>query len=108
MFARQPEVYAAFVEYAYFEIGRMLKAFDEVGDADNTLVVYIAGDNGTSGGGGQNGMSNEYTYLNGVQEKVDDTLKKMDQWKMDQWVAPRPTRTWRLAGRWRSTARSAG
>ena len=46
------------------------KAFDDVGQADNTLVFYIAGDNGTSGEGGQNGMFNEYTYFNGVQETV--------------------------------------
>ena len=48
--------------------------------ADNTLVFYIAGDNGTSGEGGQNGMFNEYTYFNGVQEKVEDMLKHIDQW----------------------------
>jgi arylsulfatase A-like enzyme len=80
LFARQAEVFAAFVEYTDFEIGRMLKAFEEVGEADNTLVVYIAGDNGTSGEGGQSGMFNEYTYFNGVQEKVEDMLKKIDQW----------------------------
>jgi arylsulfatase len=62
------------------EIGRMLGAFDAVGQADNTLVFYIAGDNGTSGEGGPNGMFNEYTYFNGVQEKVEDMLQKIDQW----------------------------
>ena len=80
LFARQAEVFAAFVEYTDHEIGRMLKAFEEVGQADNTLVFYIAGDNGTSGEGGQNGMFNEYTYFNGVQEKVEDMLKLIDQW----------------------------
>jgi arylsulfatase len=80
LFTRQAEVYAAFAEYTDHEIGRMLKAFEEVGQADNTLVVYIAGDNGTSGEGGQNGMFNEYTYFNGVQETVADMLKRIDQW----------------------------
>jgi arylsulfatase A-like enzyme len=80
LFARQAEVFAAYAEYTDFEIGRMLKAFEEVGQADNTLVFYLAGDNGTSGEGGQNGMFNEYTYFNGVQEKVEDMLKKIDQW----------------------------
>ncbi|MGZ5398249.1 MAG: sulfatase-like hydrolase/transferase, partial [Mycobacterium sp.] len=56
LFARQAEVFAAFVYYTDHEIGRMLQAFDEVGQADNTLVFYIAGDNGTSGEGGTNGM----------------------------------------------------
>jgi arylsulfatase len=80
LFARQAEVYAAFADYTDHEIGRMLKAFEEVGEADNTLVFYIAGDNGTSGEGGQSGMFNEYTYFNGVQEKVEDMLKLIDKW----------------------------
>ena len=80
LFSRQAEVYAAYAEYTDHEIGRMLKAFEEVGEADNTLVFYIAGDNGTSGEGGQNGMFNEYTYFNGVQEKVEDMLKVVDKW----------------------------
>jgi arylsulfatase len=80
LFARQAEVFAAFVEFTDHEIGRMLEAFKEVGEADNTLVFYIAGDNGTSGEGGQNGLFNEYTYFNGVQEKVEDMLKRLDQW----------------------------
>ncbi len=80
LFTRQAEVFAAYAEYTDHEIGRMLKAFEEVGEADNTLVFYVAGDNGTSGEGGENGMFNEYTYFNGVQEKVEDMLKKIDQW----------------------------
>jgi arylsulfatase A-like enzyme len=80
LFARQAEVFAAFVEYTDHEVGRMLKAFEEVGQADNTLVFYIAGDNGTSGEGGPNGMFNEYTYFNGVAEKVEDMLKLIDKW----------------------------
>jgi arylsulfatase len=80
LFARQAEVFAAFVEFTDHEIGRMLDAFAEVGQADNTLVFYIAGDNGTSGEGGMNGMFNEYTYFNGVQEKAEDMLKLLDKW----------------------------
>jgi arylsulfatase len=80
LFARQAEVFAAFAEYTDHEIGRLLKAFADVGQAENTLVFYIAGDNGTSGEGGQNGMFNEYTYFNGVAEKVDDMLKLIDKW----------------------------
>lgn len=80
LFTRQAEVFAAFTEQTDYEIGRMLKAFEEVGEADNTLVIYIAGDNGTSGEGGQYGMFNEMTYFNGVQEKVADMLKSIDKW----------------------------
>ena len=80
LFTRQAEVFAAYAEFTDYEVGRMLKAFEDVGEADNTLVFYVAGDNGTSGEGGQNGMFNEYTYFNGVAEKVEDMLKRIDQW----------------------------
>lgn len=80
LFVHQMEVFAAFLDYTDHEIGRMLKAVGETGQTENTLVFYIAGDNGTSGEGGENGMFNEYTYFNGVQEKVPDLLKVMDKW----------------------------
>ena len=80
LFAHQAEVFAAFLDYTDHEIGRMLDAIRKTGQADNTLVFYIAGDNGTSGEGGENGMFNEYTYFNGVQEQVPDLLKLMDKW----------------------------
>jgi arylsulfatase A-like enzyme len=80
LFTRQAEVFAAFVDYTDHEIGRMLQAIEATGQADNTLVFYIAGDNGTSGEGGQNGMFNEYTYFNGVPEKVEDMVKLIDKW----------------------------
>ncbi len=80
LYARQMEVFAAYLDYTDSEIGRMLKAVEETGQADNTLVFYIAGDNGASAEGGENGMFNEYTYFNGVPEKVADMLKLMDKW----------------------------
>jgi arylsulfatase len=80
LFAHQAEVFAAFLDYTDHEIGRMFAAIEATGQADNTLVFYIAGDNGTSGEGGAVGMFNEYTYFNGVQEQVPDLLKVMDKW----------------------------
>jgi arylsulfatase len=80
LFSRQAEVFAAFVDYTDHEIGRMLDAVGATGQADNTLVFYIAGDNGASGEGGTNGMFNEYTYFNGVQETVPQLLKLIDKW----------------------------
>jgi arylsulfatase len=80
LYARQMEVFAAYVDYTDTEIGRMLKAVEETGQADNTLVFYIAGDNGASAEGSENGMFNEYTYFNGVPEKVADMLKLADKW----------------------------
>ena len=80
LFSHQASVFAAYAEFTDHEIGRLLQAFADVGEADNTLVFYIAGDNGTSGEGGMNGMFNEYTYFNGVHEQVADMLKRLDQW----------------------------
>jgi arylsulfatase len=80
LFARQAEVFAAYAEYADHEIGRFLDAVRATGEFDNTLVFYIAGDNGTSAEGGANGMFNEYTYFNTVQEKVPDMLEHLDEW----------------------------
>jgi arylsulfatase A-like enzyme len=80
LFTRQAEVFAAFVDFTDHEIGRMLDAVAATGQADNTLVFYIAGDNGTSGEGGENGLFSEMTYFNGVQEKVPDLLKVIDKW----------------------------
>ncbi len=80
LFARQAEVFAAFVEMTDHEIGRVVDAIDQTGQLDNTLVIFIYGDNGTSAEGGRNGMFNEMTYFNGIQETVPDMLKVIDKW----------------------------
>lgn len=80
LFARQAEVFAAFLEYTDHEIGRMIQSIEDMGELDNTLVFYIAGDNGTSAEGGLNGMFNEYTYFNGIPEQVPDMLARIDTW----------------------------
>ena len=80
LFARQVETFAAFLDYTDHHIGRVIDAIGETGQLDNTLIFYIAGDNGSSAEGGMNGMFNEYTYFNGVQEKVEDMAKLADKW----------------------------
>jgi arylsulfatase len=80
LFARQAEVFAAFVDMTDNEIGRLVQAVEEIGELDNTLIFYIAGDNGTSAEGGMNGMYNEMTYFNGVPETVEDMLKHYNDW----------------------------
>ena len=79
LFARQMEVYAAFGEYTDVEIGRLIDALQETGQSDNTLVLYILGDNGTSAEGGMSGLFNEMTFLNGVEESIQDILKRYDE-----------------------------
>lgn len=78
LFARQMEVFAGFGEYADAEIGRFVKAIEDVGQLDNTLFFYVIGDNGASAEGGMVGLFNELTYFNGVEEQVKDILKRID------------------------------
>ncbi len=79
LFARQMEVFAGFGEYTDFEVGRLIQAIEDLGQLDNTLVFYIAGDNGASAEGGMNGLFNEMTYFNGVHETVPEILKHLDE-----------------------------
>ena len=80
LFTRQAEVFAAFVEMTDHEIGRVVQAIEDTGELDNTLIFLIYGDNGTSAEGGRNGMFSEMTYFNGVEERVADMLKHLDDW----------------------------
>jgi arylsulfatase len=80
LFARQAEVFAGFLEQTDHEIGRFKQSLEAIGEMDNTLFIYISGDNGTSAEGGFVGMYNEMTYFNGVQEKVEDLIPLIDSW----------------------------
>ena len=80
LFRRQAEVFAGFVAHTDHHVGRLVQSIVEIGEMDNTLIFYIAGDNGTSAEGGMVGMFNEMTYFNGVREKVEDLLPLLDVW----------------------------
>ena len=73
-------MFSGFLEQTDSEIGRFEKALEDIGEMDNTLFIYIAGDNGTSAEGGFVGMYNEMTYFNGVTEKVEDLIPLIDKW----------------------------
>ena len=66
LYARQMEVYAGFQENADWNVGRLLDAVEEMGELDNTLVIYIFGDNGASMEGTITGSFNELTMQNGI------------------------------------------
>lgn len=80
LFATQAEFFAGFTEHTDKEVGRLVDMLADMNELDNTLFIYIAGDNGTSAEGGMNGMFNEMTYFNGVEETVEDMLKRIDEW----------------------------
>ncbi len=79
LFARQMEVFAAYGEFADHHVGRLIKSIEDMGQLDNTLIFYIAGDNGASAEGGMNGLFNEMSYFNMVPETVPEVLKRYDE-----------------------------
>src|SRR6187200_2914465 len=64
---RQMEVYAGYMEYTDYHVGRILDGLKKLEILDDTLVYYIVGDNGASAEGGLNGCYNEMSYFNGLQ-----------------------------------------
>jgi len=88
LFIRQADVFAAYVAYTDHEIGRVIQAVEDLGKLDNTLVIYIEGDNGTSAEGSFNGSPNEIALFNsanpGVKEQLDHFY---DAWGTDKTYA---------------------
>ena len=85
MFIRQVDVFAAYVAYTDHEIGRVIQAIEDMGKLDNTLVIYISGDNGGSAEGTLVGTPNEVAMFNGVEVPVEDQLKYFyDVWGSDK------------------------
>ena len=81
LFIKQVEVFAAYATYNDYEIGRVIKAIDEMGKLDNTLIIYINGDNGTSAEGGPLGTPNEVAFFNGINKMpVEVQMKWYDVW----------------------------
>ena len=84
LFAHQAEVFAAYASYTDHEIGRVLQAVDDMGKLDNTLVIYIEGDNGTSAEGSTLGTPNEVASIQAVNMPVAAQMKFYDTWGSDQ------------------------
>jgi arylsulfatase len=82
LYALQMEAFAGFTEHTDHEVGRLVDAIDEIGVLDNTLFIYIMGDNGSSGEGGLTGTYNELIHLNGIfdAETTEGMLAKADDW----------------------------
>ena len=72
LFIKQADVYGAYLAYADHEIGRVIQEVEDLGELDNTLIIYIGGDNGASAEGMLNGTPNEFTTFNGIAVPVKD------------------------------------
>ncbi|HEY1341208.1 MAG TPA: arylsulfatase, partial [Bryobacteraceae bacterium] len=79
LYAHMMEVFAAYGANCDYEMGRVVDAVKQLPGADNTIVMYIAGDNGASAEGGLEGSVNENLFFNGFVEKWQDNLKVIDE-----------------------------
>ena len=102
-YARQMEVYAGYSENADHNVGRVIDAIDELGELDNTLVLWIWGDNGASMEGTITGSFNELTMQNGIpltdemQLQLAERYGGIEAWG-NQMMAPHYSAAWAWAG----------
>ena len=103
LYARQMEIYAGYQENADWNVGRLLDAVAEMGELDNTLVIYIFGDNGASMEGTITGSFNELTMQNGIKLTPEQQLSLIDGYGgLEAWgtdaFAPHYASAWAWAG----------
>ncbi len=84
LYIRQANVYAAYLAYTDHEIGRVIQAVQDMGKLDDTLIIYISGDNGASAEGSPNGTPSEVLQFNGIELPAADQMKWYDAWGSDQ------------------------
>jgi arylsulfatase len=81
LFAHEAEVFAGYAAYTDHEIGRVIQAVEDMGKLDNTLIIYISGDNGTSAEGTLVGTPNQMTAYNGILDiPIAEQMKFYDAW----------------------------
>jgi arylsulfatase A-like enzyme len=78
LYARMMEVYAAALAHFDYHISRVIDAVEQMGELDNTLIIYIQGDNGASSEGTLQGLLNEMAFWNGIPEDFHEVLRRMD------------------------------
>ena len=79
LYAHMMEVFAAYGAHCDYHMGRIIDAVKQLPDGDNTIFIYIAGDNGSSAEGGIEGSVNENLFFNGFPEHWQDNLKVIDE-----------------------------
>ena len=85
LFIRQVDVFAAYSAYMDYEIGRVVQSLKDIGEYENTLIIYINGDNGTSAEGGVLGTPNEVAYFNGINAiPAEEQMKWYDVWGTEE------------------------
>jgi arylsulfatase len=97
LFARQAENYADFLEHADCEVGRVVDVIEQLGELENTMIIYIIGDNGSSGEGSLVGTPNELMSLNGRQPSMEESISFIDRWGLPG-TSPHYAVGWAWAG----------
>jgi len=83
LFIKQADVYGAYLAYTDHEIGRVIDEVKREGKYDNTLIIYISGDNGSSAEGSPTGTPNEITAFNGVELTAEQQMPFYPVWGTD-------------------------
>jgi arylsulfatase A-like enzyme len=76
---RLQEAFAAALSFCDEQVGAVFQSLEELGELDNTLILYVIGDNGPSAEGGINGNFNKWAQANGVPESLDDLHARLDE-----------------------------
>lgn len=84
LYLRQINVWAAYMAYYDAELGRIVKQLEDIGQFDNTLIIWICGDNGMSAEGSMHGTSNEVAYFNGAAFTVEQMMPLIPVWGTDK------------------------
>lgn len=79
VFARMMEVYAASLSHCDHQIGRVIDAIEATGELDNTIIIFIQGDNGASAEGSPQGLLNEMTFFNAIPEDFSELARRIDE-----------------------------
>jgi arylsulfatase len=85
LYSRMMEVFAGFAAHVDHHMGRVIDAVKEMDGADNTIFIYIVGDNGSSAEGGLEGSINENLFFNGFPEKWEENLEHIDEIGGPKW-----------------------
>jgi len=81
---KQADVYAAYLAYADHEIGRVVQSVQDMGKLDNTIIIFISGDNGASAEGSAMGTWNEVLPFNAINPTAAENMPFYDAWGSNQ------------------------
>ena len=85
IYARMMEVFAGYAAHVDHHMGRIVDAIKAMPNAENTIFIYVVGDNGASAEGGLEGSVNENLFFNGFPEKWEENLKHIDELGGPKW-----------------------